>query len=1563
MSPNLGPARTLIQLGIPVFVAKPAYRNGERDWKAGAGGYILPKGWQNTTPDENILNTWQPGYALCAVMGHGLDAIDVDSHKEGGDTSLQHLKDHNHLPDVHAKAKTPSGGTHLFVASLGIASRDALLPGLDLKAGHEGSGHGFVFLHPTEKLSKATGEIGTYTWEQTPSQQLPEPDPITTNLRNLVAEVRGAKTPPSTETPTEPTEQDPAHVENYINRMRDLIAQELAEAAEWEDGDTDSRGRGWEKLVADAAWRLASAAITPGSGLTMGEAENIFRTIVPPVMAETDSYTATDKWYEQAPRAEAIHIQPPNMFGLPLPKVPDMASLKGETPSAPPEVPGMPPVFNPGVLRDISLAASVLEASKPLYRYAVDETSWYCRNDIMGYWEPANGSALDWARHLVYQAGKRAPEGDKDAPEGSDAQQQAHRWGRLNGNQGRTVLARLLMDQAPEESFRVDQMDSDPFLLWAGGWCWDLRASSERPALANVDLLQPHGHSAAVMPRDIPTPKWDAFIRAVFPDEVDRDYLYGVLGAATTGTSNRILGVLYGSTGMGKTTILEMVSMVLGTYASQLDPDLLVASRSNDFKVYGLKGIRLGWVDEGPSETRQGQERLKALTGGATQRGSRKGKDAISFQSTHTLFFTDNREPEVADPALLDRVRGFNMDQGDRSQISEAAGRILGDRQAWLATEGPGVLWRLIVAAARYLKNPSTADMPAHHKVELEELAREQDPVRAWLDEYTEPVGETEATVLWESYQSAARNSGIPLSLVGTRHAWGRRLSKLGYPARKQGVVYRPLSLRRSNWVMPGVPPVDNSVEKPVENSYSGGVSGTVDLSPVNPDNPKGPENLQDTSTQSVSLAVPVSEPLDLSPPEVDHQANQRSKGPTPSQSPISYPFGPFGPLEENSRNKEREDHIGVYREYGESNWNVRSKVQRSKTAPLDDLGDPVENSVQLPAWMSSTQGPTSIPISEVVDIIPSWTGRQVTLDVEHTGYPLGYELFRVKTIQIGVPDSVVVLDAYDPDQVGVAAAVLDVASEIVAHSATADIIPVADLAGRAPEDWWPKVTDTGILAALADPTVTGAHEVPGALQLEKLTARLVPGALSPDADRARQKLFSANKWLENVGTDTAPERNGWLQVPVTDPVMVRYAASDVLDTSQLVKRLPAPSPELMSRERATQAATARVTHRGLLLDADRVESFISTHEDAQGLSRARLEGLGINNPNSPKQVAAVLEDLGAVLPRTEKGAPSTAVDALEELSGSGGELGSAVDELLVFREHDKLLSTYLRPMGELCRRGDGRMRPTILTLGAYATGRMSARGLNIQNIPRSTSEEAAAGGGGGMRGMVVADPGHLFISADFSSVEVRIAAAVTQDENLIRMLFEGIDLHGEVVRLAWGWGEDHVGFKDARQKAKGTVFGKIYGAGLATVEAQLGEHGHMASEVVGALERIAPGLGAFDRQLRAAVSDRSLPSWVHPSGRECWFEPDRPHKSLNKIVQGYGRELLVDSLLRWEALHPGCTLVPIHDELLVQVPEDCAEAWSQDLVDCMTTEIGGVPIVAEATVPSRRWGTEELDT
>lgn len=180
-------ARYLVDAGVPLFTAPAAGgRNWEPDRGTGKCGYWLPNRWQDRAAEQTALANWRPGMALCAVMGHTVDGLDVDP-RNGGDASTEHLP----LPKVWGVQATPSGGWHGLIAPLRTGSRDAVLPGVDIKGGKpDGTGRGFLFIAPTRKLNKVTGEIAAYSWLRAPDLSTVATDDSGTELADLITVLR-----------------------------------------------------------------------------------------------------------------------------------------------------------------------------------------------------------------------------------------------------------------------------------------------------------------------------------------------------------------------------------------------------------------------------------------------------------------------------------------------------------------------------------------------------------------------------------------------------------------------------------------------------------------------------------------------------------------------------------------------------------------------------------------------------------------------------------------------------------------------------------------------------------------------------------------------------------------------------------------------------------------------------------------------------------------------------------------------------------------------------------------------------------------------------------------------------------------------------------------------------------------------------------------------------------------------------------------------------------------------------------------------------------------------------
>ena len=207
-------------------------------------------------------------------------------------------------------------------------------------------------------------------------------------------------------------------------------------------------------------------------------------------------------------------------------------------------------------------------------------------------------------------------------------------------------------------------------------------------------------------------------------------------------------------------------------------------------------------------------------------------------------------------------------------------------------------------------------------------------------------------------------------------------------------------------------------------------------------------------------------------------------------------------------------------------------------------------------------------------------------------------------------------------------------------------------------------------------------------------------------------------------------------------------------------------------------------------------------------------------NINSPKQLGEILFDeikigevdgksLGIKMKKTTGGARSTKESELEKLK----DLHPIIEKILEHRELQKLLSTYLDTIPSLVG-NDGRLHAKFLQYGT-TTGRFSSNNPNLQNIPTKTER------GKKIRDAFVAEKGYILASFDYSQVELRIAALLSQDSFFIKTFTEGRDIHSAVAMKVFNVSEAEV-TADMRRRAKVINFGILYGMGVTALTANL---------------------------------------------------------------------------------------------------------------------------------------------
>ncbi|MGY1440190.1 DNA polymerase [Streptomyces reniochalinae] len=255
-----------------------------------------------------------------------------------------------------------------------------------------------------------------------------------------------------------------------------------------------------------------------------------------------------------------------------------------------------------------------------------------------------------------------------------------------------------------------------------------------------------------------------------------------------------------------------------------------------------------------------------------------------------------------------------------------------------------------------------------------------------------------------------------------------------------------------------------------------------------------------------------------------------------------------------------------------------------------------------------------------------------------------------------------------------------------------------------------------------------------------------------------------------------------------------------------------------------------------------------------------------------------------------------------------------------------------------------GRIHPFINSMQAR-TGRMSITRPALQTLPSSDQM---------VRRALLAEEGHVMVSTDFAAVEMRVLAALADVKRMKEAISTGQDLHDFTARLVFG-----EGFTKAHRKlCKGVGFGKVYGGGSATIARQTGAPMDDVQRAIAAYDRVYPEIKrASARWQREAYQSGMV--HVSATGRRLPLDRDRTYAVVNYACQSAARDVLGQSMLNMEeAGLLDYMRLPIHDEVLCSVPANEAADIAREIERCMTFDLFGVPIEAEAEIGKRSWGS-----
>ncbi len=424
------------------------------------------------------------------------------------------------------------------------------------------------------------------------------------------------------------------------------------------------------------------------------------------------------------------------------------------------------------------------------------------------------------------------------------------------------------------------------------------------------------------------------------------------------------------------------------------------------------------------------------------------------------------------------------------------------------------------------------------------------------------------------------------------------------------------------------------------------------------------------------------------------------------------------------------------------------------------------------------------------------------------------------------------------------------------------------------------------------------------------------------------------------------------------------YAAEDA-DVTLRVHRVLSPRLQAEGKlahvyrdiELPVAAILFRMERHGVLIDT----AALAAQSDALGRRLLEIEAEahrlagGPFNLNSPKQLGEILFDrLGLpVLKKTPSGTPSTDEEVLAKLA----EDYPLPKRLLEHRTLAKLKGTYTDKLPKMVNPATGRVH-TSYSQAVAVTGRLASSDPNLQNIPIRTEE------GRKIRAAFVAPPGCRLVSADYSQVELRIMAHLSNDAGLLDAFARGEDIHRATAAEVFGVTPLEV-TAEQRRAAKAINFGLIYGMSAFGLAKQIGVERGLAQAYIDRYFVRYPGVARYMETTRAQAREQGFVETVF--GRRLWLPEIRSgspgrrqaaeRAAINAPMQGTAADLIklaminVQNWLDAEKLR-SALILQVHDELVLEVPEDELEAVKEALPKLMSGVAKlAVPLVAEVGV------------
>lgn len=339
-------------------------------------------------------------------------------------------------------------------------------------------------------------------------------------------------------------------------------------------------------------------------------------------------------------------------------------------------------------------------------------------------------------------------------------------------------------------------------------------------------------------------------------------------------------------------------------------------------------------------------------------------------------------------------------------------------------------------------------------------------------------------------------------------------------------------------------------------------------------------------------------------------------------------------------------------------------------------------------------------------------------------------------------------------------------------------------------------------------------------------------------------------------------------------------------------------------------------------------------------------------NLNSPKQLAEVLYvKLGLPTNKKKKNGYSTDAETLEELR----KISPIVDDILEYRQVSKLIGTYTSPL--VASADEGERIHTDFKQAITATGRLSSAEPNLQNIPIRTKL------GRELRRYFVAKEGYTLVDADYSQIELRILAHISDDYTMKEAFTTGEDIHRNTASAVFGVPKSEV-TEEMRKRAKAVNFGIIYGIGGFSLAKDIGT---TVSEANRYIKSYLMNYPSIDEYLRVVVANAEDTGYTAtPMGRKRYI-PEL--KSSNGMMRAFGKRIAMNAPIQGAAADiiklamikvakrlkvekiDGGIVMQVHDELIVEVRDSevelCKRILREEMEEAVTLS---VPMITDVT-------------